>query len=61
MGVKITKINGSSIGIGIAILRYIGYLVSAITVFVGYLMIIWDTKKQGLHDKIAGTCVIKTS
>jgi len=61
MGVKIIKTDGSPIGIGRAILRYIGYLVSAIIIFIGYLMIAWDGRKQGLHDKIAGTYVVKTS
>ena len=61
MGVKIIKTDGSPIGIGRAILRYIGYLISAVIIFIGYLMIGWDSKKQGLHDKIAGTCVVKTS
>ena len=60
VGVKIIKTDGSPIGIGRAVLRYIGYLVSTIIIFIGYLMIAWDSKKQGLHDKIAGTYVIKT-
>lgn len=59
LGVKIVKTDGSSIGIGRAILRYIGYFVSAIILFIGYLMIAWDSRKQGLHDKIAGTCVVE--
>jgi len=61
MGVKIVKTDGSPIGIGRAILRYIGYWVSSIIICIGYLMIAWDSKKQGLHDKIAGTYVVKTS
>jgi len=60
MGIKIIKTDGSPIGIGRAILRYVGYLVSAIIICIGYLMIAWDSKKQGLHDKIAGTYVVKT-
>jgi len=60
MGVKIVKTDGSPIGIGRAILRYIGYLISAVIILIGYLMIAWDSKKQGLHDKIAGTYVVKT-
>ena len=59
LGVKIVKTDGSPIGIGRAILRYVGYFVSAIIIFIGYLMIAWDSKKQGLHDKIAGTCVVE--
>ena len=59
LGVKIVKTDGSPIGIGRAILRYIGYFVSAIILLIGYLMIAWDNRKQGLHDKIAGTCVVE--
>jgi len=60
VGVKIVKTDGSSIGIGRAILRYIGYLVSSIILCIGYLMIAGDSRKQGLHDKIAGTYVVMT-
>ena len=60
MGVKIIKTDGSPVGIGRAILRYIGYLVSYIIILIGYLMVAWDSKKQGLHDKIAGTYVVRT-
>jgi len=61
MGVKIVKTDGSPIGIGTAILRYVGYFVSALILFIGYLMIAWDGKKQGLHDKIAGTYVVEAA
>lgn len=60
LGVRIIKTDGSPIGLGTAILRYIGYIVSAIILLIGYFMIAWDSKKQGLHDKIAGTYVVKT-
>ena len=59
MGVEIVKTDGSPIGFGRAILRYVGYIISSIILFIGFLMIAFDSKKQGLHDKIAGTCVIK--
>jgi len=59
VGICVVRSDGSPIGLGIALLRYVGYHVSAILFFIGYLMIVWDGKKQGLHDKIAGTCVTK--
>ena len=40
------------------IIRYIGYYVSMIPFFLGFLWILWDDKKQGWHDKMAGTVVI---
>jgi len=58
--IKIVKSDGSPIDIGRAILRYIGYLVSTVIAFIGHFIIIWDRKKQGLHDKIAGTYVVNT-
>ncbi len=44
--------------LGQAILRYLGYFISALPLGLGFLWIIWDKRKQGWHDKIAGTVVI---
>ncbi len=35
----------------------VGKFVSAIILGIGYLMVVWDPRKQALHDKIAGTYV----
>ena len=43
----------------VALLRYVGYIVSGIAIGLGFLWIIWDDKKQGWHDKIASTKVIR--
>ena len=60
LGLKIENKNGDYIGIGGALLRFVGRILSELILFIGYLMISWDKRKQGLHDKIAGTYVIKT-
>ena len=60
MGIEITKANGEEIDFGTALLRYIGYIASAITLGIGYLMIAFTGQKRGLHDYIAGTVVTKT-
>ena len=39
-------------------LRYLGYFVSMIPLFLGYFAVLWDKRKQAWHDKIAGTVVI---
>ncbi len=59
MGVKIVRTDGAPIGLGKSILRYLGYIVSGLILFIGYLWIGVDPKKQGVHDKIADTYVIK--
>ncbi len=41
------------------IIRYIGYFVSLIPFGLGFLWIAFDSRKQGWHDKMAGTLVIK--
>ncbi len=41
-----------------AVLRYLGYYVSALPLGLGFLWIAWDTRKQGFHDKIANTVVL---
>ncbi len=41
--------------------RYLGYFVSTIPLCIGFVWIHFDKKKQGWHDKIAGTVVIKES
>lgn len=41
------------------VLRYLGYIVSTIPLGLGFLWVAWDARKQGFHDKIAGTVVVK--
>lgn len=38
-------------------IRYIGYFVSTLPLLLGFFWVAWDSKKQGFHDKIAGTVV----
>jgi len=56
--IKIVKTDGSPIDYGTALVRYIAYYVSGILLLIGFLWVLWDRRKQGLHDKIAGTVVI---
>ena len=42
-----------------SIIRYIGYYISLLPIGLGFLWVGWDKKKQGWHDKLAGTVVIR--
>jgi uncharacterized RDD family membrane protein YckC len=42
-----------------AILRLIGFVISAIFLYIGLIWAAFDPRKQGWHDKIGGTVVIK--
>ena len=44
---------------GQLIVRYIGYYLSSLIFCLGFLWVAFDKRKQGWHDKIAGTVVIK--
>ena len=39
--------------------RYLGYYVSILGLGVGFLWVAFDARKQGWHDKMAGTLVIR--
>jgi uncharacterized RDD family membrane protein YckC len=40
------------------VVRYFAYIVSSLPLFLGFVWIAIDRRKQGWHDKIAGTVVV---
>ena len=58
--IKVIRTDGSPVNYGRAALREVlGKFISSILLGIGYLMVAFDNRKQGLHDKIADTYVIK--
>jgi uncharacterized RDD family membrane protein YckC len=55
----VTDQYGRRITFGRATGRYFGKIVSALTVLVGYFMVIFTERRQGLHDLMAGTLVVR--
>jgi uncharacterized RDD family membrane protein YckC len=51
--------NGQPIDLGRAILRYIGLIISFLVIFLGVIWVAFDSRKQGWHDKLAGTVVVR--
>jgi uncharacterized RDD family membrane protein YckC len=51
--------TGRGISIERAVARYIGYYASLIPLGIGYAWVGFDPKKQGWHDHIAGTVVVR--
>lgn len=39
--------------------RYLGYFVSTLGLFLGFVWVAFDARKQGWHDKLAGTVVVR--
>lgn len=58
MGLVVTDESGNRITFLNATGRYFAKILSAIILLVGFLMVGWDRRKQGLHDKLVGTLVI---
>ena len=59
IGLKVTDLNGNRISFGRATGRYFGRILSGLILNIGFFMIAFTEKKQGLHDMIAGTLVVK--
>ena len=57
MGLRVVRTNGQRVTFWAAVRRQIGYAISAI-LFLGYLWILFDNRRQGFHDKLAGTYVV---
>ena len=51
--------TGEPASTGQLIGRYFGYFVSMIPLFLGVIWVAFDKRKQGWHDKLAGTVVVK--
>jgi len=57
---KIIREDGiEPLGYGKAFLRLLGYAVNNFTMCIGYLVILFNDEKKGLHDMIAGTRVVR--
>lgn len=52
---------GDKPSFGQFIIRYLAYYISAIPLLLGFIWVGFDQRKQGWHDKLAKTVVIKTN
>jgi uncharacterized RDD family membrane protein YckC len=59
MGIKVISTDGSPVSWGKALLRYLGYIISGLVLAIGFIWIAFDNKRQGWHDKIASTYVVR--
>lgn len=45
--------------LGQCVIRYLGYFVSAVALCLGYVWVAFDPRKQGWHDRLANTVVVR--
>lgn len=58
-GLKIVRADGSPMGYGVATMRFLAEIVSALIFYIGYIMIAFDDQKRALHDRLCNTRVIR--
>ena len=59
LGIQIARTDGKRFTMWGAILRHlVGYPLSMLLFFLGFLWMLWDPRQQAWHDKLAGTIVV---
>lgn len=58
LGIRVTNMDGQRISFLRATGRYFAKILSVMTFLVGFLMVAWTQRKQGLHDLLAQTLVL---
>jgi hypothetical protein len=58
MGLRVIRLDGKPLGWWIAFERFGGYAASFSVGLLGFLQILWDRNRQGLHDKACETVVV---
>jgi uncharacterized RDD family membrane protein YckC len=59
LGLEVTDMQGARINFARATGRFFAKFLSTIILFIGFFMIGFTDRKQGLHDMLAGTLVIR--
>ncbi|MBI5668251.1 MAG: RDD family protein [Chloroflexi bacterium] len=59
MRIRVVKADGSPLTDVDAIIRYIGYYINSVLFMLGWLWALVDSNRQGLHDKLVNTYVVK--
>jgi uncharacterized RDD family membrane protein YckC len=59
LNLQVVRQDGQPLNFLTAFVRSLAALFSALVFFLGFFWIGWDRDKQGWHDKIAGTVVVR--
>lgn len=59
LNLKVVRQDGQPVTFVVALVRGLAAAFSAMVMFLGFFWIAWDKERQGWHDKIAGTVVIR--
>jgi uncharacterized RDD family membrane protein YckC len=59
MGVRVVRKDGEPLDAATVIIRYVGYFINSVAFMIGWIWAAFDADKQGWHDKLAGTIVVR--
>ena len=59
MHIRVVRRDRSRVKLPAAALRFLGYLLATATLFLGFLVALFDAEKRGLHDRLADTVVVE--
>ncbi len=59
LGLKVVRVDDQPLSPMVCLVRALGAVLSMCVLFLGFFWIAWDGEKQGWHDRIAGTYVLK--
>jgi len=58
LGLRVLRADGGRVGLLIALKRFIGFMLSLVTLGIGFLMVLVTERRRALHDLLAGTMVV---
>lgn len=61
MQIRVLTAGGAVLGPRRALLRCLGVLLAALPLFAGFVRILFDARRRGFQDRLAGTVVLETS
>ncbi len=59
LNIRVVKTDGSQLDYAGAFLRFVGWVISGAILLLGFIWAAFDAQKQGWHDKIASTYVVR--
>jgi len=59
LNLKVVRLDGQPISFGVGLVRALGAAFSMVVLFLGFFWILWDRDRQGWHDRLAGTVVVR--
>ncbi len=59
VGIRVIKTDGSAFTFTDALMRYVGYLINSAALGIGWFWAFFDENRQGWHDKLARTYVVR--